>query len=247
MAVFAAIVIHTLIVVTIYFFDLRIVEVKEKTIPFKLISASRGFQPSTSTRMSAEENARAAQEYLSSLSQSEYKAMTQNDHSKQIKDGSEKQRNRQQTSQQQKQTTQNQPLFRTSNPSSAISGLQDIFTQKNLNVPQNTTKQISSKDLEKLSEYETVLLNTLNKGALYDSFHEVMKDNQKEQVAYTITLFLFPNGAIKSASIKKASGLAQIDELAIQAAYRASPFPAPPRDDIQIGYKYHIPIIIKNP
>jgi TonB family protein len=246
LAVFFAILIHSLVAFIVYLLDVQLIEIKEKTIPFKLVSNSRASKALLSSSLSAEENARAAQEYLSTLNQSQFNSASAQDSST---DGNHGNGESSKTSKQQpteKQLPQNTPLHRGSNPSSAISGLQSMFSQKKQTIQTNNARQISTKQLELLSDYEILLLNTLNKGALYDAFHEVLDENKKLEVSYVITLFLFPNGAIKNAAINKSSGLPQIDELAIQAAYRASPFPAPPRDDIQKGYRYHIPIIVKD-
>ncbi|KZZ30534.1 hypothetical protein A3755_13810 [Oleiphilus sp. HI0085] len=143
-----------------------------------------------------------------------------------------------------KHTRLDSPAFRGSNPSTAIHGLQNIFSRDKQSLKPSQTKQVSSKELEQLSDYEILLLSALRKDSLYDPFHAVMNTHKRKEVAYTITLRLFPNGAIKNALIKEPSGIMKIDELALQAAYRASPFPTPPHEDIQKGYKYDIPFII---
>ncbi len=108
---------------------------------------------------------------------------------------------------------------------------------------QAQAEQISSKDLPKLSEYETKLLQRLSQRALYDEFHNVMIVNTRSHVKYVLSLRLFSTGAIRSAQIIESSGIAEIDRLAIQTAYRASPYPAPPASDAAQEFRYQIPII----
>lgn len=106
-----------------------------------------------------------------------------------------------------------------------------------------TTEQISTKSVAELSDYELALLTQLSQEVLYDEFHPIMLYNTKTQVDYVLSLRLFKNGAIRSAALAKSSGIEEIDRLAIQTAYQASPFPAPPAKDAAIEYRYQIPII----
>jgi outer membrane biosynthesis protein TonB len=242
LAAFAAILIHTILALLIYWLDISFLETKEKTIPFKLVSADRSSQFSSSS-LSAEENSRAAQEYLATLNQSQFKSDTQTKRDSSSK-GSLSPNQNAVKKLSDKHTRLDSPAFRGSNPSTAIHGLQNIFSRDKQSLKPSQTKQVSSKELEQLSDYEILLLSALRKDSLYDPFHAVMNTHKRKEVAYTITLRLFPNGAIKNALIKEPSGIMKIDELALQAAYRASPFPTPPHEDIQKGYKYDIPFII---
>lgn len=120
--------------------------------------------------------------------------------------------------------------------------LRSLFKQN----PTNSTapvEQISTKTVSELSDYEKTLLTQLSKDTLYDNFHPVMMHNTKTQVDYVLSLRLFKNGAIRSASLIKSSGIPEIDQLAIQTAYQASPFPRPPDEDAAMEYRYQIPII----
>lgn len=110
---------------------------------------------------------------------------------------------------------------------------------------QNEIRQVSTKSLNELSDYEIQLLQRLARNELYDSFHRVMDRFNQDTVGYTISLILFPNGAIKNAQIKESSSIPEIDQLAIKSAYQASPFPKPPGKDINFDFKYDIPIIYK--
>ena len=133
---------------------------------------------------------------------------------------------------------------RNNNPASAFEGLQNIFSRnKNIETSQNAIQQFSTKSLNDLSDYEIQLLQRLARNELYDGFHRVMEHFNQDKVGYTISLILFPNGAIKNAQIKESSSIPEIDQLAIKSAFQASPYPKPPSADIAIDFKYDIPII----
>lgn len=238
-AAFIAIVIHATLIILISLSGISFLEDKEKTIPFRLISADKSSQIANAQPLSAEENAKAAQQYLATLNQAQFNTNTTNNGTKSTGNN----RSSKQTEQNKKSEFNSAQLLRGSNSNTAIHGLQNIFAKKSLSANKANIEQVSSKEAEALSNYEVELLNTLAKDSLYDPFHKIMEESQKERITFTVTLNLFPNGAIKNASIKQTSGIQSIDQLAIQTAYRASPFPPPPRDDIQKGYRYNIPII----
>jgi TonB family protein len=238
-AAFIAIVFHALLAMLISLSGISFLDDKEKTIPFRLISADKSSQIANAQVLSAEENAQAAQQYLATLNQARYTTNTADKGAKST--GNNKQNKPSEKNK--KSEFNNTQLLRGSNSSTAIHGLQNIFAKKSLQANNTHIEQISSKEAEALSNYEIELLNTLAKDSLYDPFHKIMEESQRKSIAFTVTLSLFPNGAIKNANIKQTSGIHSIDQLAIQTAYRASPFPPPPRDDIQKGYRYDIPII----
>ena len=103
-------------------------------------------------------------------------------------------------------------------------------------------KQISTEELPPITDYELTLIQHMVKAELYDRFHPIMANAKKESIGYILKLNLFANGAIKKASIRQSSGISQIDQLAIQAAYNASPFPRPPKADLGKNFTYMIPI-----
>jgi len=128
----------------------------------------------------------------------------------------------------------------------ASEGLRSMFETKQEN--KASINQISTRKAPTLSPYQIELLNTLsNRKALYDRYHRIMDLEGKSTFEYEIELALFANGAIKNARIIRASGIPKIDELAIEAAYNASPFPKPPAQDIQTGFRYRIPIAYQKP
>jgi len=242
-AIFSAIILHSAVATLLVLLDIPIIAEKEKTIPITLISANRHSSTSQTQNLSKSDNTQAAQAYLATLNESLFKKETTFD---------------QKSDSGKEQTPNNKPQHNTHTPdfptigtitrsqSSAskqtLQGLQNIFANKYLK-SQNTRQQISTKAIEQLSDYELELLNKLARDELYDPFHQVMKAKNKDRVDYVITLILFSNGAIKSAHIKSKSGIEEIDKLAKLTAFRASPFPAPPKKDHNNGYKYDIPII----
>ena len=66
------------------------------------------------------------------------------------------------------------------------------------------------------------------------------KDNN--EINFEVTLILHPSGAIKNAVISRSSGIIEIDALAKQNAFKASPYPRPPAEDMQNGFRYAISI-----
>lgn len=119
-------------------------------------------------------------------------------------------------------------------------GFQALFSKEE-SESNNPAKQLSTRQSEVLSSYQIMLRQHMLKGELYDRFHRYLQDNDKQRVDYELLLTLFPNGAIKNASISTGSGVEELDKLAITAAFNASPYPAPPADDIRQGFRYRIP------
>ena len=243
-ALFSSILTHSVILLFIFIYAPSI-ELERKTIPFKLTSNDNAGQTSNKSNMSQSENSLAAQEFLRTLNESKYEKL--------IRDNTQKSTSKSQQNSPIKPSLQDdspfaqQAIFKQkSNSSSALQGFQNIFSRERIKErSQNDTQQISTKSLEELNEYEIKLLQRLARNELYDAFHPVMKKNKQTDVSYTITLQLFPNGAIKNAQIRNSSNIKEIDKLAIKSAFSASPYPAPPKEDINRDYKYSIPIIYK--
>lgn len=242
-SLFGSIIIHS-ITLLLLFAAFPSFEPERKTIPFQLMSNDRKGHLSNSSQLSKSENSLAAQEFLRTLNESSFEQL--------IKDNTRTSNENRETISPFKQDYNDNPIFtqptfhKKSSSENAFQGLQNIFSKKTF--IQNTAdniKQISTESLEKLTQYEVQLLQQLAKNKLYDEFHPVMEKNKQTNIEYIITLHLLPNGAIKSANIKKSSNIAEIDQLAIKAAYLASPFSKPPNEDISRNYKYDIPIIYK--
>lgn len=241
-ALFSSVISHSLILLLIFSL-LPSFKLERKTIPFQLISNDKAGQLSNSSQLSKSENTLAAQEFLRTLNESSFEQL--------IRENTRKPNQSQEQPSPFKQELPSdnaqfeQPTFqKNSNSISAFQGLQDIFTRKELNQEtKNNIQQISSKTLEQLTQYETQLIQIMAQKGLYDEFHPVMAKNKQTNIEYTITLNLFPNGAVKNASIRQSSGIEEIDRLAVKTAYLASPFPKPPSKDINKSFKYDIPII----
>ncbi len=123
---------------------------------------------------------------------------------------------------------------------SAREGLQQIFNRsgKAAQVEQRNTKP----ELPTLSDYEQKLIRVLSRDTLYDPFHQIILNRNLDRLSFSLELQLFPNGAIKRARVVEKSGIPEVDELAISTAYKASPYPKPPSQDIQKAFRYLIPV-----
>ena len=242
LALFSSIIFHSILLIALFALFPSL-ELTKKTIPFQLMSNDRYGQNSRSATLSKSENTLAAQEFLRTLNESTFDQLIRENTRKTSK-------NRDTPSPFKQQLPSESPFinkpifFEKSNASNAFQGLQDIFSKKDSKQANtNNKQQISTQTLEELSQYEIQLLTKLAKDELYDEFHPVMSKNKQTNINYVITLNLFANGAIKSASIRQSSNIPEIDSLAIKAAYSASPFPRPPKEDIEKNFKYDIPII----
>ncbi|MFT6905018.1 MAG: TonB family protein [Oleiphilaceae bacterium] len=242
LALFSSIISHSIILIALFAFFPNF-ELEKKTIPFQLMSSDRYGQNSNSATLSKSENTLAAQEFLRTLNESTFDQL--------IREKNRKTSKNRDTPSPFKQHLPsdspfiNKPIFlEKSNASNAFQGLQDIFSKQDSKQTKTENKQkISTQALEELSQYEIQLLQKLAEDELYDEFHPVMSKNKQTNINYVISLNLFANGAIKSATIRQSSNIPEIDQLAIKAAYLASPFPKPPKEDINNNFKYDIPII----
>ena len=243
-AIRCSVIFHSVIFVCLFIYAPSI-ELEKKTIPFQLVSNDRVGQAANKSNKSQSENALAAQEFLRTLNASKFNKLiqkntqkpSQNSHKNPIK----------KSNQHDDSPFIQQPTFKqNSNSSNALQGFQNIFSRKNIKQKrQSDVQQVSTESLEKLTDYEILLLQKLANVELYDEFHPVMKQYKQHKISYTITLQLFPNGAIKNAQIKQSSKIKEVDVLAIKSAFSASPYPKPPKEDISKRFKYNIPIIYK--
>ncbi len=243
-ALFSSVISHSviiLLIITVF----PSIELQRKTIPFQLIANDRKGFLSNPSNLSRSENALAAQEFLRTLNESSFEQL--------IKRNTQDSLKSEQAPSPFKQENISEHIFlkqsipqQNNQSANALQGLQDIFSNKTPKPsPSKNTQQISTKSLEQLTSYEISLLQKLARNELYDNFHSVMAKNQQSQIEYIISLHLFPNGAIRNASIIESSNIEEIDQLAIKVAYAASPFPKPPTDDISKNFRYDIPIIYK--
>lgn len=241
-ALFSSAISHSLILLLVFILTPDF-ELERKTIPFQLVSNDKLGQLSNSPQLSKSANTLAAQEFLRTLNESSFEQL--------IRENTQDSNQTQEPQSPFKQDMPSdnfrveQPTFQKhSNSKSAFQGLQDIFTKKEFkqNIKSNI-QQISTKNLQQLTQYEIQLIRIMAQKGLYDEFHPVMAKNKQTNIEYIITLHLFPNGAVKNASIRQSSNIKEIDRLAVKTAYLASPFPKPPSKDINKSFKYDIPII----
>jgi len=133
------------------------------------------------------------------------------------------------------------PTITSAQRSSKKSSVSQLFATTNPSEAQ-PVKQISTIEAPTLSDYQIALLQHMLRGGLYDQFHDIMYSHSQTDLNYTLRLTLFENGAIRNAALKESSGIKELDKLAITAAYNASPYPPPPKDDASKGYQYSIPV-----
>ena len=77
-------------------------------------------------------------------------------------------------------------------------------------------------------------------GELYDQFHRFMRSQNETRIDFRVRIRLAENGVIKSASIVEKSDDLNIERLAVTAAYNASPYPQPPKEDFDKDFTYYI-------
>lgn len=241
-ALFGSVILHSFLFLLLFIVFPNFIPEK-KTIPFQLISNERLGNHSNSSQLSKSENALAAQEFLRTLNESTFEQLIRTN-TKKSNTNSEKPSPFKPTPQSDTASLNQGQFLQNKNNPNVFEGLQNIFSRKPIQQEKSSsTQQLTTKALEELSEYEIQLLQRMAKNELYDKFHPVMKKHEQDRINYVITLHLFPNGAIKSAKIKNSSNIDEIDNLAINAAYLASPFPKPPSEDIKKSFLYEIPIV----
>lgn len=241
-SVLVAAALHVIIAFVVFFLNPPFLDTKDKTIPVLLLSADS--KASQSAKSSSAANAAAAREYLATLGQSDFITPDKAEKTQQHTTSSN-----QTDSSNISEIPSSFPSISTASPSRsqatraqiARQGLHDIFEQQQ-EKQNNEIKQLSTRSTKQLDEYEQLLIKQLVKAEFYDQYHGIMAKYGKAEVSFEVVLTLFQNGAIKSAGIGKSSNINEIDQLAIKTAYKASPYPAPPKKDIERGFKYTIPI-----
>ena len=241
-AICAAICLHILTVLVITHILSQPTDKEYRTVPTVTISTGSRASIAMQQAQSQTANSAAANAYLASLEASKFTVQEQN-----------KQKKHSSKTNNTKNPPQNKPLSpefpsmstnkqsQTSRAKRANQGIMNIFKK------QNTTaqvQQISTKQHKELTDYEISLRSILSRAVFYDQFHKFIKAKGKDnrEVNFEITLILLPNGAIKNAKITRSSGIKEIDILAKQNAYNASPYPRPPAEDMQKGFTYSISI-----
>lgn len=241
-SLFGSVIAHSLLLIFI-FLNFPSFEKTNKTIPFKLIQHDRAGSLTNTNSLNITENTLAAQEFLRTLNESTFEQMILKNTQKNSQFNERKSALKPDHETETDIFKPRTPSFN-QNRSSAIEGLHNIFTQQTKSESQsNEVQQISTQSLNTLTDYEILLLQKLAQKRLYDDFHKVMEKYKQDTINYTLVISLFANGAIKSAQIKTSSSIDEIDQLAIKAAYQASPYTKPPKEDIQRNFRYEIPII----
>ena len=102
--------------------------------------------------------------------------------------------------------------------------------------------QISSEpELEEISEYEKQLRQKLTQSQYQDPLYPIISQLRQSKLV-TLELALFPNGSIKNVIVKRSSNNQVLDQAVKRIALDASPYPAPPKSDKSIGFKYSVSI-----
>jgi len=240
--ILVAIALHFTVAFTLAYLNPSLLDKKDKTIPILLLSAdTKANKSSKQSSSSAAQRTAAAKEFLSTMGKSDFASPTKTEVPGKNNDASPLTTR--------STTATNLPSFpaiatpnqtQATRAQQARKGLHNIFAQQQQT--SNEIKQLSTRSASQLNEYELLLVKRLVRADLYDQYHAIMESNGKNKVDFEIVLILFQNGAIKNAAIKKSSDIKEIDKLGIRTAYNASPYPAPPKKDIQRGFRYSIPI-----
>lgn len=200
-----------------------------KSIPVKLI-VSPDSKPSVESLASNAQKAQAVNETIRSTSENDFKVTS---FEQSINSSSINSKSRQANAE------LNTPSHKQSERSRAqASSIRQIFSSTA--EEHQPIQAIQKEATQAMSDYEIRLLKHLLAGELYDQFHHYMRSQKETQVDFRIRIRLFENGAIKSANIIEKSKDLDIDRLAVNAAYNASPYPRPPIEDFEENYTYYI-------
>jgi len=241
-AICAAICLHILTVLAITQILSQPTDKKYRTVPTVTISTGSRASIAMQQAQSNTSNAAAANAYLASLEASTFTVQEQNKQKKHTSKTSNTDNPLQSKLLSPEFLSMNtNKQSQTSRAKRANQGIMNIF--KKQNTPAQV-QQISTKQHKELTDYEISLRSILSRAVFYDQFHKFIKAKGKDnrEVNFEITLILLPNGAIKNAKISRSSGIKEIDILAKQNAYNASPYPRPPAEDMQKGFRYSIAI-----
>lgn len=204
-------------------------DIINKSIPVKLI-VSPDSKPSAETPDSDAQKAQALNETIRSTGESDFKVTSPEQSINSLSINSKSS---------QTNTERNSPSHKHSERSRAqASSIRQIFSSTS--EEKQPIQAVQKEATLVMSDYEIKLLKHLLAGELYDQFHLYMRSQKETQVDFRIRIRLFENGAIKSANIIEKSKDLDIDRLAVNAAYNASPYPRPPVEDFEENYTYYI-------
>lgn len=239
-AIGAALLLHILLLLALSYLPIINKEELRRTVPTVTITA--GSKASINSQQSQMEsaNATAANAYLATLETSIFKVQHEKSRKKNTPQKAAHNPQPSILNQAEKPPTKNSNnQTQTSRARRANQGMMNIFKQKKIT---GETTQISTIKHKELSDYEISLRSILSRAVLYDQFHRFIKAKNDNEINFEVTLILHPSGAIKNAIISHSSGIMEIDALAKQNAFKASPYPRPPSEDMQKGFKYAISI-----
>jgi hypothetical protein len=239
-AIGAALLLHIFLLLALSFFPITNEEEPQRTVP--TVTITHGARASFNSQQSQSEsaNSSAANAYLATLEASKFKVQQEQNRAKRNRGKALHKPQRQQLKQPEKpSTTNSNNQSQNSRARKANQGMMNIFKQKKIT---GEKTQISTTKNKELSDYEISLISILSRAVLYDEFHNFMKAKDGNEINFEVTLILFPSGAIKNAIISRSSGIVEIDALAKQVAFKVSPYPRPPAEDMQNGLRYTIPL-----
>mgnify|MGYP000314727716 CR=1 FL=1 len=237
-----ALLLHILLLLAFAYFPITTEEELLRTVP--TVTITTGSKASTDSQHSPTQSANtaAANAYLATLEASTFKVQQdqkqnrKTDNSrKQLYTNQPKEQPRSEKPPTKSRTSQSQK----SRAKKANQGMMNIFKQKEIT---GEVEQISTTEHKELSDYEISLRSILSRAVLYDQFHKFIRAKDDNEINFEVTLILHPSGAIKNAIISRSSGIIEIDALAKQNAFKASPYPRPPAEDMQNGFRYAISI-----
>lgn len=102
------------------------------------------------------------------------------------------------------------------------------------------TNRLTSKPSELLSAYQSTLREHLAERIN----RSTIKKDMNKAYEITIELRLMSNGALRKVDVIQSSGDLSLDNLVVRTALAASPYPAPPAEASENGFRFPIPLII---
>jgi TonB family protein len=243
LAIGAALLLHIIILLALSYLPITSEEEPQRTVP--TVTITNGSRASINSQESqlTSANASAANSYLATLEASTFKAQQEKTRERNNQRKATQKQQRQPLNQtQEPPTTSSNKKSQSSRAQKANQGMINIFKQKKIT---GETTQVSTTEYKELSNYEISLRSILSRAVFYDDFHRFMKAKDGNEINFEVTLILHPSGAIKNAIISRSGGIEEIDKLAKQVAFKASPYPRPPAEDMQNGFRYTIPITQK--
>lgn len=242
-AIGAALLLHILLLLALLYLPIITEEALHRTVPTVTITIGSRASNTHQQSKTQSSNTKAANAYLAILEAASFKVQQNQKHDKKIqqkKTSTPQPNTKNQTEKPPTKSLTSQDQI--SRAQKANQGMMNIFKQKKITEKTEKTEKISTTANKELSNYEISLRSILSRAVLYDEFHRFTKAKDNNDINLEVTLILHPSGAIKNAVISHSSGIIEIDALAKQNAFKASPYPRPPTEDMQKGFRYAISI-----